>query len=335
MTAPPGRPRVVVVFTGGTISMLADPATGAARPALDGAAILARTPGLGAIADVEPVDWGLVSASHLRFDQILDIARILRDALARADVDGAVVVQGTDTMEETAIAWDVLVGSAKPVAVVGAMRNAADPGYEGPANLCDAVRAAASPELWHQGTVVVMGGAILSAVDVAKTDTDRYDTFQAPGLGPLGDVRGGEVRVHRRREGRVTLPAIPDHAAEPIDLLTATVAADDRLFRASLASGARGIVMAAAGAGNTDPSLAEAARDAIAGGVPVVLATRVLSGRARGAYGFPGGGAHWLDLGAIPAGTLSGYKARVVLALALGAGLDDVALRRLFATLGR
>jgi L-asparaginase len=104
---------VVVVFTGGTISMLVDPATGAAAPALDGAAILARTPGLDAIAQVEPVDWGLVPASHLRFDQVLDIARILRDALARPDVAGAVVVQGTDSIEETAMAWDLLVDSPK------------------------------------------------------------------------------------------------------------------------------------------------------------------------------------------------------------------------------
>lgn len=327
------RPRVVVVFTGGTISMLADPATGAARPALDGAAILERTPDLDTIADVEPIDWGLVPASHLRFEQILDIARVLRDALARPEVDGAVVVQGTDVMEETAIAWDILVDAAKPVVVVGAMRNAGDPGYEGPANLRDAVRAAASPAVWHQGTTVVMGGRILAAVDVVKSDTDHYDTFQAPDLGPLGDIRGGVVRVRRRREAHVTLPEVPEHAAEPVDLLIATVAADDRLFRASLASGARGIVMAATGAGNTSPVLLEAAQVAIEAGIPVVLATRVLSGRARGAYGFPGGGAHWLDIGAIPAGTLSGPKARVVLALALGAGFDDTALRRLFASL--
>ena len=38
--------RVAVVFTGGTISMVVDPVAGGAVPALDGAAILARTPGL-------------------------------------------------------------------------------------------------------------------------------------------------------------------------------------------------------------------------------------------------------------------------------------------------
>jgi L-asparaginase len=325
---------VVVVFTGGTISMLRDAVTGAVQPALDGAAILARTPGLDAIADLEPIDWGLVSASHLRFDHLLDIARILRDALARPEVTAAVVVQGTDVMEETALAWDILVGSPKPVVVVGAMRNAGDAGYEGPANLTDAVRAATSPDLTDQGVVVVMGGAILPAIDVVKTDTDRYDTFQAPNGGPLGDIRGGVVRIHRRRHRRAVLPAIPDHAAEPVDLLIATIAADDRLLRAAIASGSKGIVVAATGAGNTDPALVEAAIEAMERGIPVVLATRVLAGRAYGAYGFAGGGAHWLEVGAIPAGILNGPKARVALALGLGAGLDDPGLRRLFAALG-
>jgi len=334
VTAAADRPRAVVVFTGGTISMLPDPVTGAATPALHGAAILERTPGLDAIAAVEPVDWGLVPASHLRFDQVLDIARILRDALAREAVSGAVVVQGTDVMEETALAWDLLIDSPKPVVVVGAMRSAGDPGYEGPANLRDAVRAAVSPDLRDQGTVVVMGGAILPAADVIKTDTDRYESFRAVDDGPLGDVRGGVVRVRRHRGRRACLPAIPAHAAEPVDLLTATIAADDRLFRAAIERGARGIVVAATGAGNTDPALLEAARDAMARGIPVVLATRVPSGRVSGGYGFPGGGARWLEAGAIQAGMLSGPKARVALALGLGAGLDDAGLRRLFADAG-
>src|SRR5262245_26026766 len=133
--------------------MLVDPVSGGAAPALDGAAILARTPGLGAIAEVEPVDWGLVPASHLRFDQIIDIARSVRDALGRPEIAGAVIVQGTDSIEETAMAWDLLVDTPKPVVVVGAMRHAGDAGYEGPSNLQDAVRAAASPLLRDVGTV--------------------------------------------------------------------------------------------------------------------------------------------------------------------------------------
>jgi L-asparaginase len=328
------RPGVLVVFTGGTISMLVDAATGAAAPALDGAAILARTPGLDAIARVEPVDWGLVPASHLRFDQLIDIARILRDALARPDISGAVVVQGTDAIEETAMAWDLLVDSPKPVVVVGAMRHAGDPGYEGPSNLLEAVRVAAAPEVREQGTIVVMGSVILPATDVVKTDTDHYDTFRAPNGGPIGDIRADVVRLHRRRTDRAPLATLPDRAAEPVDLLVATVSADDRLIRAAVASGSRGIVMAATGAGNTDPALLAGAEAAMAAGIPVVLASRAQSGRAGARYGFAGGGAWWIKAGAIPAGALSGPKARVVLALGLGAGLDDAGLRRLFAAAG-
>src|SRR6187551_3567431 len=115
-----------MVFTGGTISMLPDATTGAAVPTLDGAAILARSPGLAALADLRPVDWGLVPASHLTFAQILDIARVVHAEIV-AGCDGAVVVQGTDVIEETAFALDLLVGGPAPVVVVGAMRSAADP----------------------------------------------------------------------------------------------------------------------------------------------------------------------------------------------------------------
>ena len=177
--------RVAVVFTGGTIAMRHDPVAGGAVPTLDGGAIVALTPGLDTIADVETIDWGLVPASHLRFDQVLDIARLLERTLGRDDVDGAVVVQGTDTIEETAFCYDLLVRSTKPVVVVGAMRNAGEAGYEGPANLRDAVRCAAEPRLRDQGTLVVMAGTILPGDEATKTDTAAYGTFRAPDFGPL------------------------------------------------------------------------------------------------------------------------------------------------------
>ena len=324
------RPRVAVIFTGGTISMLPDPVSGAAVPTLDGAAILARTPGLDAIAVVEAIDWGLVPASHLSFPQLLDIATLARDRLARPEVTGAVVVQGTDVMEETAFAFDLLIDSPKPVVVVGAMRSAADPGYEGPANLRDAVRVAADPAVRGQGTVVVMGGAIMAADDVVKTHTDAYDTFRSLRLGPLGHVQDGQVAMERTRPRRRLLPVIPAEAASPVPLITVTVAMDGALLRAATAIGARGLVVAATGSGNTHPDVLAAAVEAMAAGIPVVHATRCVSGQVSGSYGFPGGGARWIASGAIPAGPLGALQARILLSLGLGAGLDDAALRRLF-----
>ena len=322
--------QVAVVFTGGTISMRVDAAAGGAVPALDGAAILARTDGLSAIADVVPVDWGLVPASHLSFVQILDLAATVRRVLEPAGVVGAVVVQGTDTIEETAFALDLLVPGPKPVVVTGAMRNAGDDGYEGPANLRDAVRVAAAPEARHQGAVVVMAGTVLAGDDVLKWDTSSYTTFRAANEGPLGSVAGDHVRLTRRRGHRRWLPTLPEAAAEPIDLVTALVAQDGRPVRLSLAAGSRGIVVAATGAGNTHPDMLTAAEEAMAAGVPVVLTTRCPSGEVAARYAFPGGGVHWLRAGAIPGGTLDGPRARIALALGLGAGLDGAGLRRLF-----
>ncbi len=321
--------RVAVVFTGGTISMAVDPAAGGNVPTLRGADILARTPGLDAVADVVAIDHGLTPASHFSFAQLFGIAVTVRDALADPDVDGAVVVQGTDVIEETAFFWDLVLDSPKPVVVTGAMRAASDPGYEGPANLRDAVATAASPLLRGEGVVVVLAGAIHAADDVVKTHASAYTTFQSPNLGPLGHVDGGRVVLGRRRAGRRHVATTT--AAEPVLLVTAVVASDGSLVRAGRALGPRGYVVEATGAGNTHPDLLAACAEAIANGIPVVLATRTPAGRAGTGYAFPGGGATWVRAGALLAGYLGGPKARIALALGVGAGLDRAGLAALLA----
>lgn len=320
------RPRVAVIFTGGTIAMLPDPETGAAMPALQGGQIVARVPGLTEIADIEAIDWGLVPASHLSFAQILEISELIRAVGARDDIDGVVIVQGTDVLEETAFAWDLLHRVGPPVAVVGAMRHAGQADYDGPRNLRDAIQVAAHPALQDQGVVVVMAGQILPADDVTKTNSQTIDTFQALNEGALGHVEQDRVVLTRTRSRRRVLAVTPLQAATPVILLTAVVATDGELLRAALASGAVGFVIEATGAGNTDADLLAAAQEAMAAGVPVALTTRCASGSVGPDYGFPGGGATWAEAGAIMAGTLSGPKARVALALGLGAGLGQAEL---------
>jgi L-asparaginase len=315
--------RVVVVFLGGTISMATDPEAGGNVPTLAGAEILERTPGLDALADVEPIDLGRVPASHFTLPRLLEIGRTITDALDRPEIDGAVVVQGTDAMEETAFLWDLVLRSEKPVAVTGAMRAASEPGYDGPANLRDAVAAAASPSLRGEGVAVVMAGEVHAADDVAKTHASSPGTFRSPNRGPLATVDRGEVHVLARRAGRRHVDAA--EAAEPVRLVTAVVGDDGALVRAAAAD-ASGIVVAATGAGNTSAAMLEAASEAMARDVALVLATRCLAGRASTGYAFPGGGATWVRAGALLAGTLSGPKARIALALGLGAGLERDAL---------
>jgi L-asparaginase len=320
--------RVAVVFTGGTISMVRDPVAGGNIPALDGAALLSLTPGLEGIAELVAVDLGRTPASHFRFARLLEIAAEIRKAQEDPAIDGVVVVQGTDAIEETAFLWDLVLERPEPVVVTGAMRTSSDDDFDGPRNLRDAVRVAATPGMRGTGVSVVLAGSIEPADTVIKTHTSAFDTFKSLDAPRLGAVVDGTVVIERERGAR--RHARTDRAVEDVTLVTATVGTDGRLLDAAAGFSA-GIVVAATGAGNTSADLLEAATRAIAGGVEVVLTTRCPSGAVSDAYAFPGGGATWARAGAIMAGHLSGPKCRVALALGLGAGLDHPGLAALLA----
>jgi L-asparaginase len=325
-------PRVAVVFTGGTISMRFDPAAGGFVPALSGAEILAHTPGLEEVADVVAIDRGRTPASHFTFAALFGIWASIREALADPAIDGVVVVQGTDTIEETAFFYDLLHDGGAAIVVTGAMRTASSPEYDGPANLRRAVAAAAAPALRDMGVVVVLSGSIEPADDVTKTHTSSFETFQSLNAGPLGRVDGDRVVVERARGPRRHVTA--DRAPERVHLVPATTGMDGTAIDALLASGADGFVVAATGAGNTTPELLAAAERAMAAGRPVALTSRSPSGAASADYAFPGGGATWVRAGAMLTGHLGGPKARVALALGIGAGLDHAGLASLLADPG-
>ena len=320
--------RVVMLFTGGTISSQFDPQSGGHRAVLSAAEILRGTPGLDAVADVEAIDWGRVPASQFTFTQLFDIVGVLRDALAQDEVDGAVLVQGTDSIEETSMALDVLLDSSKPVVVTGSMRSPDQDGYEGAVNLRDAVACASAADMREQGVVVTLAGEIHPADDVVKTNPQAYGTFRSPNAGPIGVINAGRVILMRKRARRRHVDA--DSAAEPIHLFTSAIGVDGSLIRVAHQHGARGFVIAGAGTGNGPVDMLDACTAAIADGIPVVLATRCPSGRSEPAYSFPGAGATWRDAGAVLAGSVSALKSRILLALGVGAGLDAGGLSQLF-----
>ena len=116
--------RVAMLFTGGTISMAVDPVAGGKVPTLDGAAILARAPGIEDIAELVTIDLGRTPASHFTFPKLFEIGSEIRRCQEDPAIDGVVVVQGTDVIEETAFLWDLVLDRPEPVIVVGAMRAA-------------------------------------------------------------------------------------------------------------------------------------------------------------------------------------------------------------------
>jgi L-asparaginase len=275
--------------------------------------------------EIEVIDWGLVTASHMGFDHMIAIARVLSEALTRPEIDGAVVVQGTDTAEETSFAFDLLVQTDKPIVVTGAMRNSSQPDYEGPQNLRNAVACAGSPQLRGHGAMVVLNGLIVGADEAVKTHSTAIDTFKPRDGEAVGHVEDGRVRVTARRSP-VRLPRIPEHAAEPVYVVTFVSGMDGTLIRLLAPTRPAGLVLAAAGTGNTHPDFQAAALELMAAGTVVVLTTRAAHGSVGPVYAFPGGGATWARAGVLMS-RLASLKARIGLGLALGAGVSGDELR--------
>ena len=122
--------------------------------------------------------------------------------------------------------------------------------------------------------------------------------------------------------GPVRAPAlsVPERLAL-VDLHRLYAGSDGRFVRPSLETGAEAIVLEGTGRGNASDQVVEAVREATARGVPVVVCSRSAAGRVAPVYGH-GGGRDLEEAGALFAGDLAGSKARVLLQVPLGAGLD-------------
>ena len=311
---------IAIVFTGGTISMRIDPAAGGAVPTLTGAKLIRLAPQIESIAALEVHEWATMPGAHLTVDQMWSLRGYIADLVARPDIDGVVVTQGTDTIEETSYLTHRSLVTPKPVVFTGAMRTSEDLGWDGPSNLTDAVRVAASEDARGSGVLVAFNSRIYTAGDVTKVHTYMLDAFDSPGLGPLGVLDEGRVLFRRALPGERDALS-PDKPATPVDIVYAYAGADGRLLDALRAEG-RGVVIAALGRGNTPLAMYEAIKRWIADGKPVVITSRAARGRVGPTYGFPGGGRSLYDAGAIFAGARRPAQARIDLMLALGAGLE-------------
>src|SRR5262249_9053601 len=130
---------IVLVFTGGTISMRHEPTAGGAVPTLSGHEIIALAPGIDQLAQLDVDDWGAFPGPHMTPDRMWALRARIIDHLARPDVDGVVVTHGTDSLEETAYLVARSVKSDKPIVFTGAMRTSSDLGWDGPGNLGAAI----------------------------------------------------------------------------------------------------------------------------------------------------------------------------------------------------
>jgi len=306
----------VLIFTGGTISMVDDGS--GPSPAL-GAAVLGSGVDRSVTATVA-IDWGLVPGAHLTMQDLLSIAQLMQAAI-NDGATGIVVVQGTDTIEETSWAWELMRAWEVPVVVTGAMRNASETGFDGPQNLRDAVtcvRALAGRT--SLPVLVSFAGWVHAARDVTKADALRLDSFVSLGEGPVGRIDEGSLMVLRDIPPATVLPS---SVAASVEVVSLGIDTGLPTLEAAVSSKTPGIVLEAPGQGHTSPAVFRLGAAYLAAGGTLVVTSRCAAGPAIGAYGFVGGGRDWVQAGAIFAERLGTWKARTLTSLAIGAGLSS------------
>lgn len=314
---------LLILTLGGTIASTATP-TGA-RPTRSGAALIEDVPDLEAVGSPTVVEVARKPSTELTFEDLERVREEIVEATAADPEARIVVVQGTDTMEETAFYLDLVIDHralGRPIVLTGAQRRPDELGNDGPRNLLDAATFATDERLaGHGGVYVAFDETLHAAADVRKTHASRLNAFTSPNVGPIAEQTRGGVRLRGEPGSRTgSLPPTPVSTA--VEVVDAGLGADGSSVRRAVDAGIDGLVLEATGLGNAPKALGDALGEAIEGGTVVAVASRCPAGEVEPVYGAGGGGRRLVEDGALFAGSLSAHKARIALLLATSAGAD-------------
>ncbi|MEW9111372.1 asparaginase [Cytobacillus gottheilii] len=308
------RKKILLIHTGGTISMSEDSSTGAVstnekNPLTD------KTNELHALADLIVEEPFNLPSPHITVKEMYILKNLIEDHVERKDISGVVITHGTDTLEETAYFLDLTVDVQLPVVLTGAMRSSNEIGSDGLYNLISSIRVAMSEEAHYKGVLVVLNDEIHTAKNVTKTHTSNVSTFQSPQYGPIGIVTKRGILFHHMPTKKELYEI--KNLNQKVALLKAHAGMDSTLLHAIKELNYDGVVIEALGQGNLPPAAIDGIKEMTAANIPVVIVSRCFNGIAQDVYGYEGGGKHLKELGVIFSNGLNGQKARLKLMIGL------------------
>ena len=307
--------KILVLHTGGTISMQADQ-----NGAVESSPINPMTQVTSPLENIEvvSVDFLNLPSPHIQIDHMMMIYKKIREEASH--FDGFVITHGTDTLEETAYFLDTMSIPQKPIVMTGAMRSSNELGSDGIYNYRTALRVAADEKSADKGVLVVMNDEIHAAKYVTKTHTTNVSTFQTPTHGPLGLVTKREILFFKAADKRVRFDLQAINGVVPIIKSYADM--DTILLDALVEAPISGLVIEALGAGNLPPASISAIKKLINKQLPIVLVSSCFNGIAEPVYAYDGGGIQLEELGVLFVKELNSQKARIKLLIAVNAGLN-------------
>nr|UAJ75037.1 L-asparaginase [synthetic construct] len=279
-------PNITVFATGGTIagsSSSNTATTGYTSGAVGILTLLDAVPEVLNISNVAGVQISNVGSEDVTSSILLDLSKQINEVICKDDtMSGAVITHGTDTLEESAFFMDATVNCGKPIIIVGSMRPSTAISADGPFNLLEAVTVGVSPKAVGRGAMVVMNDRIISAYYVTKTNANTMDTFKAIEMGNLGELISNTPYFFYppvEPTGKIAYDISNVTEIPRVDILFAYEDMHNDTLYNAVSSGAKGIVIAGAGAGGVSTSFNYAIEDVIKRlNIPIVQSSRAQNG---------------------------------------------------------
>ncbi|MDF2536541.1 MAG: asparaginase [Bacillales bacterium] len=316
------KKKILIIHTGGTISMIEDEITGAVVESN-------QNPLTNFINKNEHLDFiveepFMLPSPYITPVEMLELKCLIEKNVLENQVSGVVITHGTDTLEETAYFLDLSLNVKIPVVVTGAMRSSNELGSDGLSNLISSIRVASSENSIDKGVLVVLNDEIHTAMNVTKTHTSNLSTFQSPQYGPIGSVTKRAVLFHHfpLLKNKFNVKKVNKKVA----LIKAHAGLDSSIFFALANMNIDGVVIEALGQGNLPPQTLPGIEKLLAMNVQIVLVSRCFNGIVEDIYDYLGGGHYLKKKGLIFSNGLNGQKARIKLLLALcnENGIEDL-----------
>ncbi len=306
--------RILVIHTGGTISMSEDKDTGkvetnAEHPMHRHQAFIQS---LGDITEINPFQ---VPSPHMNNQYINQLKDIITESIDKDEYDAFVITHGTDTLEETAYLLDLTIDTKLPIILTGAMRSSNEIGSDGLYNYVSALKVASTDDAQNKGVMVVFNDEIHTAKNVTKTHTSNTSTFQSPNYGPIGSVTKTHVIFHHQPFPYKKYPNINPNIK--IGIVKAHMDLSSDLLDFFVEKQYDGLIIEALGQGNMPPTALQGIQNLLDADIPVVMVSRSFNGIVGGIYAYEGGGYQLQQMGIILSNGLNGQKARLKLLVGL------------------
>ncbi len=282
------RSSILIIYTGGTIGMKTDEATGTLVP-FDFSSIYEEFPSLRRLK---------VDIEVYTFDEVIDSSNVsatvwqkLSELIAEKyeAYDGFVVLHGTDTMSYTASALSFMLGNLqKPVVFTGSQIPIGVLRTDGRENLITAIEIAGT---YHNGVPRVpevslyFQNRLFRANRTTKWSAEELDAFRSPNYPPLAEV-GVNITYNdafiRKIDSSSSELSLSTEISDGVAIIKLFPAMSLSMFEQMISCNSlRGVILETYGAGNapTEPQFLEVIRRAVDRGVVVLNVSQCVNGR--------------------------------------------------------